>query len=110
MCKYYGDKIGQAFEWIISGTIPAWFFVEVENTAEWFVSIDQVLEITWNKNFNFEADNMKFEFNPPAFDIPPNKGDLRGVLQVWDNIKIKIWSIEMDKRRLNFDFLEKIIK
>lgn len=98
ICKFYQDKIWLEFQWIISGTIPSWFFVELENTAEWFVNIEQVLQSLWWVKINFDQENMKFHINKNLF------------LQVWDTIKIKIWSIEMEKRRLNFDFLEKIIK
>lgn len=98
ICKYYQNRIGEEFEWVISGTIPAWFFVELDNTAEWFVAIEQVIETTGNKRFNFEQENMKFDITKDFF------------LQVWDTVKIKVASVEMEKRRLNFDFLEKIIK
>lgn len=98
ICKYYEKKIWETCTWIISGTILAWFFVELENTAEWFVNIEQVLQSIWSTKMNFDQENMKFDINKNLF------------LQVWDTVTIKIWSIEFDKRRLNFDFLEKIIK
>ncbi|MDD5770074.1 MAG: ribonuclease R [Candidatus Gracilibacteria bacterium] len=98
ICKYYENKIGEEFEGIISGVISAGFFVELENTAEGFVSIEQVFAITKHRKANFQEENMKFEITKDFS------------LQVGDNIKIKISNIELDKRRLNFDFLEKIIK
>ena len=95
ICKYYTDKIWMEFEWTISWTIPAWFFVELENTAEWFVSIEQVLQETENKKFDYDEEKMTFlitkDFN----------------LSIWDTIKIKISSIDMDRRRLNFDYISK---
>jgi ribonuclease R len=96
ICKFYQDKIWQDFEWIISWTLAAWFFVELENTAEWFVSIDQVEQIIGSKRINFDQEHMKFDISQNLF------------LQVWERIKIKISSIEIEKRRLNFDFLEKL--
>lgn len=98
ICKYYEDKIGQEFQWVVSGTIASWMFIELENTAEWFISIEQVGSVLGYKKSEFLPDDMKFEFTKDIF------------LQVWDTIKIKISSIEMEKRRLNFDFIEKIIK
>lgn len=98
ICKYYESRIGEEFEGIISGMIESWFFVELENTAEWFVSIDQVWSIIWKNKYDYNPENMKFDFSKDFS------------LQVWDTLKIKIWSVEMEKRRLNFDFLEKIIK
>lgn len=98
ICKYYEDKIGQEFQWVVSWTIASGMFIELENTAEWFISIEQVWSVLGYKKSEFLPDDMKFEFTKDVF------------LQVWDTVKIKISSIEMEKRRLNFDFVEKIIK
>lgn len=98
ICKYYESRIGEEFEWVISGMIESGFFVELDNTAEWFVSIEQVWNIIWKNKFDYDSEHMKFSFSKDLF------------FQVWDTLKIKIGSVEMEKRRLNFDFLEKIIK
>ncbi len=98
ICKYYEKRIGEEFEWVISGMIESWFFVELDNTAEWFVSIEQVGNSIWKNKFDYDSEHMKFSFSKDLF------------FQVWDTLKIKIGSVEMEKRRLNFDFLEKIIK
>lgn len=98
ICKYYESRIGEEFEGIISGMIESWFFVELENTAEGFVSIEQVGKVVWKNKYEYNQENMKFDFSKDFS------------LQVWDTLKIKIWSVEMDKRRLNFDFWEKTIK
>ncbi len=98
ICKYYESRIGEEYEGIISGMIESGFFVELENTAEGFVSIEQVSSIIWKNKYNYNPEYMKFEFTKDF------------AFQIWDSLKIKIANVEMDKRRLNFDFLEKIIK
>jgi ribonuclease R len=98
ICKFYENKIWEEFEWVISWVIAAWFFIELENTAEGFVDIEQAASVLWVKRYEFCQDDMKFEFNKELF------------LQVWDKVKIKVWSIEIEKRRLNFDFIQKNIQ
>lgn len=93
--KYYQDKIGQEFEWVISGMIPSGCFVELENTAEGFVSFDQVAKKEKYTHFEFDEAHMKTIFPKNFF------------LQVGDTLKISVGSVEMERRRLNFDFIEK---
>lgn len=38
--KYYKDKVGEEFDWVISGLIYKWFFVVLPDTAEWFVELE----------------------------------------------------------------------
>ena len=39
MVQYFKDKIWEEFTWIVSWMIPSWIFVELDNTAEWFVQL-----------------------------------------------------------------------
>lgn len=96
ICKYYLDKIWSEFDWIISWTVESWFFVELENWVEWFVDISDISRKINKDKYVYLQENMKFEFSKELF------------FQVWDKIKIKIKNVELDKRRLNFDFIEKI--
>lgn len=98
ICKFYENKIWEEFEWVISWIIASWFFIELENTAEGFVDIEAAASVIGIKRYEFCQDDMKFEFNKELF------------LQVWDKVKIKIGSVEIEKRRLNFDFIQKIIQ
>jgi len=109
ICKYYENRIWEEYEWMISWMIENWFFVEFENTAEWFISIEQVCKVIWKNRFDYNPEYMKFEFYS-SLNSSLIKGEHKWCLQIWDKIKIKIASVEMDKRRLNFDFLEKIIE
>lgn len=98
ICKYYESRIGQKETWVISGMIESGFFVELENTAEWFVSIEQVAEKIGKKRYNYVPEYMKFEFSQELS------------FQIWDQIEIEISSVEMERRRLNFDFLQKTVQ
>ena len=98
IAKYYQDKIWQEFIWTISWTIPAWFFVVLENTSEWLVNIEEFCKQNKIKRCEYNEQAMKFEVSKDLF------------LQVWDVVKIKIREVELEKRRLNFYFLQKIIK
>lgn len=96
IAKYYQDKIWQEFIWTISWTIPAWFFVVLENTSEWLVNIEEFCKQNKIKRCEYNEQAMKFEVSKDLF------------LQVWDVVKIKIREVELEKRRINFDFVEKI--
>lgn len=94
ICKYYENHIWEEYDWVISWMIESWFFVELDNTAEWFVSIEQVSQIISRKKYNYDIEHMKFEFTK----------DL--AFQIGDKVKVKISSIEIEKRRLNFDLIK----
>lgn len=36
-CKYMSDKLWKTFSGKVSGMIEKWFFIELENTIEWFI-------------------------------------------------------------------------
>ena len=96
ICKYYEDKVWEEFDWVISGMIPAWFFVSLKDTTEGFISFESIWKILKTTKFDYDEKMLKVIF--PWLE-----------LQVWDNIKIKIWFVDLEKRRLDFDFLEKYI-
>lgn len=96
IAKYYKDKIWLEFEWTISWMIPLWFFVLLENSAEWMVNLENFLKQQNYKKYNFEDDILKLNFEN-NFSI-----------QVWDRVKIKIESVDIESRRINFDFVSKL--
>lgn len=98
MCKYFSNKIWEEYVWEVSGTIAAWFFVELENTAEWLVLAESLSKNQLYKNPEFIESEMKFLCSWWNF------------IQVWDIVKVKILEVDLVKRRLNFDFIEKIIQ
>ena len=69
--------------------------MELENTAEGFVSFEQVAKKEKYTHFEFDEAHMKTIFPKNFF------------LQVGDTLKISVGSVEMDRRRLNFDFILK---
>lgn len=83
--KYYKNKIWEEFEGTISWMIPKWFFVELNDTAEWFVEMneysydDKLMLFSWK---NWE----KYTF--------------------WDKLKVRL--IEADEKllRLNFEIVK----
>jgi len=96
IAKYYKDKIWLEFEWTISWMIPLWFFVLLENSAEWMVNLENFLKQQNYKKYNFEDDILKLNFEN-NFSI-----------QVWDRVKIRIESVDIESRRINFDFVSKL--
>jgi hypothetical protein len=75
--------------------IPAGFFVELENTAEWFVSFENLMRTQKFSTFDFDEAHLKVTFQ--------NKLSL----QVWETIEVIVEEVEMERRRLNFWFIEK---
>lgn len=91
MVQYFKNKIWEKFEWIISWIIPSWIFVELENTAEWFVELCPKTEKS-------ETSERVMDKEILEFTSQKNKKKLR----VWDKIKIKVQST--DDRLLRIDF------
>lgn len=81
--KYYKNKVGQDFDAIISWVIPKWFFVQLQDTAEWFVEL---------KNSIFDEQTQSHKFSWKKYSL-------------WASVKVKL--IEADEKllRLNFEIL-----
>lgn len=82
--KYYKNKIWQEFNAIISWVISKWFFISLEDTAEWFVELKDSI-------FNEELQSHKFK----------NKK-----YQLWDKLKVILKEADEELLRLNFDILD----
>ncbi len=91
ICKYYFDKVGTEFDAIVSWMIPIWFFVELDNSAEWLVTVESIEINNKTRLFEYDDVNMKFIF----------KNDLS--IQVWDKVRVKLTQVDMERRRLNFE-------
>ena len=92
MVQYYKDKIWQEFEWIISGLIPAWIFVALENTAEWFVQL-----------VNKDEDLSEWEPDLEILQFKNNK--TWQILRIWQTVKVKLVSVDENLLRLNFQLI-----
>ena len=82
--KYMKDKIWEKFESTVSWMIPAWIFVELENTIEWFVEIDK-------NNFVLNEELMEIKNNSTAEKF-----------SIWDKVNVELKSIDEQLLRLEF--------
>ena len=86
-CKYMKDKLWEEFTWNISGMIEKWFFIELPNTIEWFVSF----EMTW------------LQFNPETMKIESYDGTKE--FHFWDEIWVRLLLVDFSKMRLEFELI-----
>ena len=86
--QYYKDKIWEEFESTIVSVIPKWFFVQLTDTAEWFVELD------WKKH-----DSVFFREDLNCFEDKCNKK----TYSLWDKIKVKLIEADENNIRLNFE-------
>ncbi len=86
-CKYMKDKIGEEFAWTISGMIEKWFFVELQNTIEWFIP--------------FTLTGL--EFHPETMTI--HSFDQKKELHFWDEIIVWLTNVDFTKNRLEFEIV-----
>ena len=80
--KYYRDKVGQEFKWTITGLNNKWFFVALEDTAEWFT------ELVWS-----------------SFDekIQTHRDKLGNKFMLWDSVNVRLIEADEVRLRLNFE-------
>jgi len=90
VCDYYADREGESFEWMISGLIPKWIFIELSDTAEWFVSFEDMVWVFYNQDF------MRFEEKVD--------GDVK-YYKLWDKISVKLIEIDQARLRMNFEIV-----
>ncbi len=90
VCDYYSDRVGESFEWTISGLIPKWIFIELDDTAEWFVSFEDNLWMFYNQDF------MRFE--------EKSWSDIK-YYKLWDKISVKLVQIDQQRLRMNFEIV-----
>jgi len=86
--KYYQDKVWKIFKSKISWLIPKWFFVMLENTAEWFVDLNNL------DNFIYNEELMQFE------DKKTKK-----IYRLWDDIKVELIDASLKDIRLTFEIV-----
>ena len=83
--RYMRDKIGNEYEGIINGTIDTGIFVELENTVEGFVSVNDL------PGFNYTHDENRHLLT-----------NGHNTYQMGDKITIKVDSVDMNRRKINF--------
>lgn len=84
--KFVEDKVGEKFNWTISGIIANWIFVELENFVEWMIRIEN---LKWN--FTYDIDFMEMR-------------DLRTwkTFKLWDSIEIIIDRVSPMEWKIDF--------
>jgi ribonuclease R len=97
--KYMKSRIGEEFMGTISWAIQKWCFVELENTVEWFVSLERIQAQFWGSKrgsfFEFDEGALSF-FNP----VTGKK------FAFGQSIKIKVESVDEINFRIDFSIIE----
>lgn len=88
--KFMWDKIGQIFQWEISGMIPKWCFVELDSTVEGFIDIQSL----GRGNFTFLEEALQLK-NLITWEV----------FTFWDTVKVKLRSVDLKMRRIDFELL-----
>lgn len=93
MVQYYENKIWEEYDGIVSWMINTWVFVELENTAEWFIELANKDKNSWRI-----ADIEILEFyNEKTWEK----------ISIWDKVKIKIKEVNKQLLRINFELVKK---
>lgn len=85
--QFYSNKIGEEFEATVSWLIKPWVFVELPDSAEWFVEMNTTI-------FEFDQEQAMFH----------NKQSGKHV-QLWDELKVRLKEADMKLLRLNFEII-----
>ena len=89
--KFMKDKIWQKFEAYISWVIEYWIFVELDNTIEWFIELNNKY---WDHDFILDSDLMEM-----------NNKKTWQKFSFWDKINVKLSNIDEKLLRLNFEIV-----
>ncbi len=92
MVQYYKDKIWEEYEGTVSWMIQTWVFIELENTAEWFIELAS-------------KDNKKPEWIQDIEILEFNNERTWEKLSVWDKVKVKVKEVDEQLLRINFELL-----
>ena len=88
-CKYMQQHLDESFPGTIWGVIWSGIFVELENTIEWFVELNDRF---WKQDYIFDVDMMLLE------------NQITGVkYTIWDKVNITVKTINEDERKINFE-------
>ncbi|MDC0506119.1 VacB/RNase II family 3'-5' exoribonuclease [Candidatus Gracilibacteria bacterium] len=90
VCDYYAHREGESFEGTISGLIPKGIFIELSDTAEGFVSFEDMVGVFYNQDF------MRFE--------EKMDGDVK-YYKLGDKISVKLIEIDQLRLRMNFEIV-----
>jgi exoribonuclease R len=88
-CKYMKNHIGKEFKWVVWGVIGSGIFVELENTIEWYVELNDRF---WKADFIFDVEIMTLENQ-----ITWQK------YTIWNEVTIIVTSVIEDEGKINFE-------
>jgi ribonuclease R len=90
-CKYMQQHLDESFPGVVAWVIGSWIFVELENTIEWFVELNDRFG---RQDYIFDADMMVLE------------NQITGVkYTIWDKVNITVKSINEDERKIDFELV-----
>jgi ribonuclease R len=91
-CAYLETRIGEEFEGLVSGVTSFGLFVELD-----YGRISGLVHVTG-------LPNDYYHYDPVAHRM---KGERRGqVFQLSDRVKVKVVSVNMDERKIDFELVE----
>lgn len=101
--RYMADKIWQEFDGMISWVIERWFFVQLDNTIEWFVDMS-----SWtHKNINrksWKVHKEKLDFDNMLLEIRNQHTWER--FRLWDKVRIKVKEVDEVFSRIDFELVK----
>ena len=90
-CKYMQQHKWETFKWVVGGVIGSGIFVELENTIEWFVELNDRFG---KQDFIFDVDVMTLE------------NQITGMkYTIWDSVEITVRGINEDERKIDFELV-----
>ena len=102
--RYMLDKIWQEFEWHISWVIERWFFVQLENTVEWFVDLYsnnrkdiKKPQTKWQNREKLEFDDMLLEIRNPF---------TKERYRLWDKLKVRLTNVDEQFSKIDFELVK----
>lgn len=87
--EFMADKIGQEFDGLVSGAVESGIFVELENTVEGFVPLEDLPE----DHYYFEEKRVRMVGRGHEFGLG-------------QKIRVKLVSVDINLRRINFSVVE----
>jgi ribonuclease R len=88
-CKYMKNHIGEEFTGVVWGVIGSGIFVELENTIEWYVELNDRFG---RADFIFDVEVMTLE------------NQITGMkYTIWNEVKIRVTSVIEEEGKINFE-------
>lgn len=103
--RFMLDKIWEEFDWIISWVIERWFFVQLENTVEWFVELSSWKQKLWRKKW-WNKWKESLDFDDMLLEIKNNSTWEK--YRLGDSVKVRVSKVDEVFSRIDFELIAKI--